>query len=64
MSAAEVRAEAARFGLPPDDDVEVLRRTLKAELDRRWQVINAEGIAAFNRWFEKNGLPFEDLRVR
>ena len=62
MSEAEVRAEAARFGIAPDDDVDALRRSLRDELARRWRDENRDTIAAMNAWVEKNGLPLEKLR--
>ncbi|WP_081793112.1 type II toxin-antitoxin system CcdA family antitoxin [Sphingomonas sp. RIT328] len=62
MSAREIRAEAARFGISPNDDIEVLRAALKTELERRWQEENRDTIAAWNRWIEINGLPLERYR--
>lgn len=59
MSVTEVRAEAARFGVAHDDDVESLRAALKHELDHRCR----EWAEAVNRWVEQNGLPLEKYRL-
>jgi antitoxin CcdA len=63
MIESEVRAEAARFGVAHDDDLETLRAALKRELDRRWQEDNRDWAEAVNRWVEKNGLPLEKYRL-
>ena len=63
MSVTEVRAEAARFGVAHDDDVEFLRAALKHELDHRWREQSREWAEAVNRWVEQNGLPLEKYRL-
>ncbi|MGU3317253.1 type II toxin-antitoxin system CcdA family antitoxin [Sphingomonas sp. M6A6_1c] len=62
MTESEVRAEAVRFGVAHDDDLETLRAALKRELDRRWQEDNRKAAEGWNRWIEKNGLPLEKYR--
>jgi antitoxin CcdA len=63
MDEGELCAEAERFGIEAGDDVEELRRALKAELERRWREENREAIRSINAWVEKNGLPLEKYRV-
>ncbi len=42
---------------------EALRAAVKKEDERRWKEENREALESYNRWVEKNGLPFEHLRV-
>lgn len=63
MSEAEVRAEAARFGLPSQDDVEALRQALRSELERLIQPELDRTIEYWNKWIEQNGLPLETYRL-
>lgn len=62
MTEAEVREESARFGLPPLDELELMRSALKDEIGRRWLEENRDAIAKWNTWVEKNGLPLERYR--
>jgi len=62
MTESEVRAEAKRFDVAHDADLEVMSAALKRELDRRWKEGNREAIEGWNRWIEKNGLPLERYR--
>ena len=62
MTELEVRAEAKRFDVAHDADLEVMRAALKRELDRRWKEGNRKAIDGWNRWIEKNGLPLERYR--
>ncbi len=39
-----------------------VQAALKAERERLWKIENAAGIAAYNEWVEKNGLPFDEYR--
>lgn len=64
MSEAEVRAEAVRFGVPQQDDLVALRKTLSAELGRRWAEENQGAIEAFTEWYEREGDPLAGLRVQ
>lgn len=63
MNDGEIRAEARKWGIGTDGDINALRRALKAELDRRWKEQNRESIEGWNRWIEKNGLPLAKYRV-
>lgn len=40
-----------------------LRAAAKAEAERQWKEENRAALESWNRWVEKNGLPFEDLRA-
>lgn len=42
---------------------EAIRSATRAELGRRWKEENADNFKAWNEWFEKNGLPYADLRL-
>ncbi|MEG3163569.1 type II toxin-antitoxin system CcdA family antitoxin [Sphingomonas sp. PB2P19] len=63
MEPHELRAEALRLSIAVPDDLEDLRRVVKAELERRWRIANRGAIEGWNRWVEKNGLPLEKYRV-
>jgi antitoxin CcdA len=39
-----------------------LKAALKDERERRWKIENAEGIAAYNEWIEKNGIPLAEFQ--
>ncbi len=63
MEPHELRAEALRCGIAVPDDLDDLRRVVKAELERRWRIESQATIEGWNRWIEKNGLPLENYRV-
>lgn len=56
--------EAKALGLNLSQACEAgLAATVKAERERRWKEENREAIDSWNRWLEKNGLPYGDLRL-
>jgi antitoxin CcdA len=60
---ADMVQEAKTLGINLSRACETgLRAALKDERERRWKIENAEGIAAYNEWVEKNGLPFDEYR--
>ncbi len=56
--------EAKALGLNLSQACETgLAATVKAERERRWKEENRAAIDSWNRWLEKNGLPYGDLRL-
>lgn len=40
-----------------------LSAAVRLEREQRWREEHCERIDAFSDWFERNGMPFEELRV-
>jgi len=61
---ADLVAEARALGITLSQACETgLAAEVKRERERRWKEENREAIDSWNRWLEKNGLPYADLRL-
>jgi antitoxin CcdA len=60
---AEMVQEAKTLGINLSRACEAgLKAALKDERERRWKIENAERIAAYNEWIEKNGIPLAEFQ--
>ena len=60
---ADLLDEARRYGVNVSAAAQSgVETVVKAERWRRWREENREGIEAYNRWIEKNGIPLAQYR--
>ena len=60
----DLAREAREYGINVSELLrENLEMAVRAERTRRWVEQNRDGIEAYNRWVERNGLPFADRRA-
>jgi len=60
---ADVLSEAKALGINLSQACDqFLRELVRQERERRWQLENAEFIAAYNRMVEAEGLPLDEWR--
>lgn len=59
--AAAAREAGVNFSRVTED---ALRLAIKAQQEQRWREENADAIAAYSEWYERDGDPLDALRVR
>ena len=60
----DVLEQARQFGINVSKACEAgLRVAVHGEVERRWEEEHRERIDKFSAWLDRNGMPFEDLRL-